>query len=208
MSQTRPYSDLVELVESLAGSDDLSASELLRIKAFANRRARKAYRASDYWPRFFKVGEERTISANGLIPLTQSGLSTIDTVLRVHERQPLVDYPSGEYEFRVDSSGIQVLNYVANTATPTSAFVTYKAALSSTYGDGTGETTDVPEEWFEYMAQGAYADWLRSEGQTEKAALEEVIAADQLQDQLIKISNQGGFHLLTRRTTYNNTSIR
>jgi hypothetical protein len=103
----------------------------------------------------------------------------------------------------VDAGSISV------TAVPTySAFVTYKAEIPTTYGDGDGEESDIPEEFFEYMFQGAYADFLRSDGNSEKAFAEEAIAAELLQQQLEKVDRQGGSHVKTRIVTHLNCQSR
>jgi len=83
-----------------------------------------------------------------------------------------------------------------------SAFITYLAKIPATYGDGEGEESDVPEPWFEYMAQGAYCDWLRSDGQTEKAMAEEVIAESLLNQQLEKVSRSNGNQVITRMMSH------
>lgn len=99
-------------------------------------------------------------------------------------------------------------NPVLTRATLYSAFVTYLAAPAETYGDGDGDESDVPSEWFEYMAQGAYADWLRSDGQTEKALAEEVIAEKLLNQQLEKVSRQNGNQVITRQLSHGNMQWR
>lgn len=66
-------------------------------------------------------------------------------------------------------------------------YVTYRAQLSGTYGDGAGETSAIPREFFEYMVRGTYADFLRAEGQNEKAAAEDGNARDALQIQLERV---------------------
>ena len=60
----------------------------------------------------------------------------------------------------------------------------------------------MPEPWFEYMAQGAYTDWLRSDGQTEKAMAEEVIAESLLNQQLEKVSRSNGNQVITRMMSH------
>lgn len=89
-----------------------------------------------------------------------------------------------------------------------SAFITYLAGIPATYGDGSGEESDVPEPWFEYMAQGAYCDWLRSDGQTEKAMTEEVIAESLLNQQLEKISRSNGNQVVTRMMSHGTKQAR
>ena len=48
--ETRTYADLYELIEGLCGVS-FAAVEQPRIRALVNRRATKAYRATNFWPR-------------------------------------------------------------------------------------------------------------------------------------------------------------
>ena len=53
--QTKNYTtDLIPLVKALCGVE-FSTIELPRIKAMVNRRAKRAYRASNYLTRFLKI---------------------------------------------------------------------------------------------------------------------------------------------------------
>jgi len=81
-------------------------------------------------------------------------------------------------------------------------WVSYKAALTATYGDGASEVDDVPLEFFLYGVHGAYADWLRGEGQSDKAFVEEKFAQEHLQQQLEKIQmTQGSPYIWSRFST-------
>lgn len=314
---TLPYSDLLAQVEALAGAT-LATAERNRVKIFANRRARFAHRECDFWPHLLHVGEERIVSEDGLLPLEQTGLETIDKIIRIHAEDPFKTMAVPEYtEYYEDSSGIQIAGYQAAelttgadmivtgslnpdvtgtysvtssstqgsvtvsvytnransnykltpsvspgtgeptyiswtlgdflsndnwsgdagvtpdaitpdlvtawtpnpggsaTGTPTvtedavySAFITYLAKLPATYGDGDGEESNIPEPWFEYMAQGAYTDWLRSDGQTEKAMAEEAIAAGLLDQQLEKVSRSNGNQVITRMMSHGTKQAR
>lgn len=309
---TRPYTALLELVEALCGAT-LADQERVRIRLFANRRAQRAYAATELWPRFLVVGEERIVSEGGLLPYEQAGRDDIGTVLRIHATRPFLVDPAREYgEFYASTSGIQITGYQpanrttgpdyqitgsANTyfqegqyykfpntdpdvdvtrfvsnadlsttfpvgfigfntsiglwsiymvadlatiavwtgveavATPDlvttwtpassnfgdftvtefpiySAFITYKAALTATYGNNDGDTIGFPEEWFEYAAHGAYADFLRNEGQQEKALVAEAEATEILQEQLEKVSRQGGSRVATRVMNHANHQSR
>lgn len=93
-------------------------------------------------------------------------------------------------------------------AFPYSVFVTYKAALPTTYGTGDGEESDFPDEWFEYTAQGAYADLLRSDGNHDQAMVAELEAERILDQQLMKLSRQAGSHVNTRIVTHSNMQAR
>ena len=196
--QTKSYSELYALIQSLCGVI-FADIEKPRIRSLVNRRAERAYRASNYWTRFLKIGEERDVISN-VVPFTQTGSSSIDTFLRIFKQQPYQSTSVQEFDFMVTSAGATL---VAGTLDPTSAWVTYKARLEDTYGDQTGDTTTVPKEWFEYMAHGTYADYLRAEGQQEKAAVADAEAVDILTDELLRLDEQGTQNVITNRISTN-----
>ena len=321
--QTKTYAELFALIQALCGVV-FASIETPRIKALINRRALRAFRATNYWPRFLKIGEERRLSGNaaavtttvsgssyiintigttdysligvtpsavftgqitvntttltvtaitsgsirigdyittgpltsggqitgfltgsggvgtytistantiiasttfksfstginfvatgagsgtgtvfqplGYLPYTQTGLSSIDTFLRVHKQAPWVTASVQEYDIMVTANGATLVSGDLNPAT---AFVTYKAQLTDTYGDGSGETTAIPAEWFQYLAHGTYADYLRAEGQQEKAALADQEAEGLLQDELIRIDEQHTLQMVANRVFTN-----
>jgi hypothetical protein len=192
--QTRTYAELLSLIQSLSGVV-FATLELGRIKALINRRALRAYRSTNYWPRFLKIGEERSVTSD-VVPYTESGKSSIDTYLRIHVQAPYVTTSVQEYDIMVTADGAKL---VAGNTAPTSAFVTYKAQLTDTYGDGAGESTSIPAEWYQYMAHGTYADYLRAEGQQEKAALADQEADMLLQEEMIRIDEQHTLQLVANR---------
>ncbi len=165
-----------------------------------NSRAKRAYRASDFWPRFLVVGEQRNVT-NGYVPWSQNGLSSIDTYIRIHRTQPFVDSSAQDFDFWVDSTGAKLIDGSLNAA---NAFVTYKKETTSVYGDGSnGTITAVPDEWFEYLAHGTYSDWLRAEGQMEKAVVADQEAMDKLNDELIRIDEMRSSTLVSTRISTN-----
>ena len=192
--QTKTYAELFALIQALCGVV-FASIETPRIKALINRRAMRAYRASNYWTRFLKIGEERVIS-NSVIPYSESGLSSIDTFLRVYKQAPYISSSVQEYDIMVTASGATL---VSGDLNPTEAFVTYKAQLTDTYGDGSGESTTIPAEWYQYMAHGTYADYLRAEGQQEKSALADQEAELLLQDELIRLDENHTSGLVSNR---------
>jgi len=192
--QTRTYAELLSLIQALSGVV-FATLELGRINALINRRAKRAHRATNYWPRFLKIGEERVVT-NDIVPYTEVGLSSIDTYLRIHVQTPYVTTSVQEYDIMVTGDGATL---VAGNTAPTSAFVTYKSQLSDTYGEGSGESADVPAEWFQYMAHGTYADYLRAEGQQEKSALADQEAELLLQEEMIRIDEQHTLQLVANR---------
>ena len=196
--QTKTYAELFALIQALCGVV-FASIETPRIKAFINRRALRAFRATNYWPRFLKIGEQRVVTSS-VVPFTESGKDSIDTFLRVHKQAPWITASVQEYDIMVTASGATL---VCGDLDPSEAFVTYKAQLADTYGDGSGETTSIPAEWFQYLAHGTYADYLRAEGQQEKAALADQEAEGLLQDELIRIDEQHTLQMVANRVFTN-----
>jgi hypothetical protein len=198
--QTRTYADLFALIQALCGVV-FASIETGRIKALINRRAQRAYRSSNYWTRFLKIGEERTVTS-GVMPYTEAGKGSVDTFLRIFKQAPYISSSVQEFDFTVTADGATL---VAGDLDPTSAFLTYKAQFSDTYGDGAGETSSVPAEWFQYLAHGTYADYLRAEGQQEKAAVADAEAEALLTEELIRLdeNHTSGFVSNRIRTNAN-----
>jgi hypothetical protein len=250
--QTRTYADLFALIQALCGVV-FASSETGRIKALINRRAQRAYRSSNYWTRFLKIGEERYLSSDpiaataivadsgyfiatvgdtdftaigssantvgeyfvatgagtgtgtarpalGYIPYTETGKSSVDTFLRFFKQAPYIASSVQEFDFTVTAEGATL---VAGDLNPSTAFLTYKAQFADTYGDGAGETSSVPAEWFQYLAHGTYADYLRAEGQQEKAALADQEAEALLTEELIRLDENHTSGFVSNRVRTN-----
>jgi hypothetical protein len=203
--QTRTYADLFSLIQALCGVV-FASIETGRIKALINRRAQRAYRSSNYWTRFLKIGEERVVTS-GVMPYTEAGLSSVDTFLRIFKQAPYIASSVQEFDFTVTAEGATL---VAGDLNPSTAFLTYKAQFTDTYGPGlpdglSTDVTSVPAEWFQYLAHGTYADYLRAEGQQEKAALADQEAEALLTEELIRLdeNHTSGFVSNRIRTNAN-----
>lgn len=182
---TKTYTELLDQIKSLCGVE-FATIELPRINALVNRRAKRAYRASNNWPRFITVGQARAVSSKN-VPYTESPLDTIGTFLKIQAVAPYTTPSPQDYNFYVDSGGAKLIT----SANPSSVFVTYKKVLSDTYGETTGMQSAVPSEWFDYIAHGVYSDYLRAEGQQEKSQLADSEASMILNDELVQIEQQG-----------------
>lgn len=134
--------------------------------------------------------------ADSTIPYTETGKDSIDTFLRIFKDRPYRKASVQEYEYYVTSDGAEL---VSGDLNPLTAFVTYKKQLTDFYGDNTGEVTDIPAEWFHYLAHGTYADWLKAEGQQDKAALADQEAEAVLQDELIRLDENHTSGLVANR---------
>ena len=203
--KTRTYADLFDLVQALCGVV-FANIENDRIKALINRRAQKAYRATNYWTRYLVIGEQCSVT-EGLISYT-NGTNTVDTFLRIYKEQPYLTASVQEYEFMVTGNGATI---VVGTLNPSEAWVTYKATFDEKFGPNpsAGESQAIPAEWFEYLAHGTYADYLRAEGQQERAALADQEANEILQDELIRLDEQHTQTLISNRIfTNSNLQLR
>jgi len=198
--QTKDYTtDLLPLVKALCGVE-FASIELPRIKAMVNRRAKRAYRATNYWTRYLVIGEQRPV-VTGEVGFTSSGLNPIDTFLRIHKQNPYQTASVQEFDFMVTATGAKL---ISGTLDPANAWVTYKKQFTDTYGDGTsGTTTSIPDEWFEYLAHGTYSDFLRAEGQQEKSALADQEADAILQDELMRLDEQHTQTIVAQRIMTN-----
>lgn len=191
---SRTYSDFYTLVKALAGVSDFTTAEQDSILSLANRRFREAYDLSLVWPRYLVVGEARTIDTDQIIPYAQSGLDNVAEFIRIHRTQPFLNYSAAEYEFFVDSYGAHIQN-IFNTSDVT-AYVTYKKNWDGPY---TATSTTLPDEFFYYAAHATYADFLRMDGQVDKAVAEEQNASNYLAIQLNKVETQRNNNIISRR---------
>ena len=113
--------------------------------------------------------------------------TTIGEFIRIHRKDAFLNNSALEYDFYANEDGAHILN-IANTS-DTSAFVTYKKKFTpfTTSSDYTTSTEEVPGEFFQYIAYVTYADFLRMDGQHDKAQLESENAELSLAQQLERV---------------------
>ena len=254
MSQSTTYSNLLALIQALAGVDSFTTSEQTKLLAMCNRRLYQAYAASPVWPRYlhgaqarpapdgvipyaydeaagvrtstgtesrdgtevtitctaavdFVVGQYVTISGlgyatsnpNGTYQVT--GLSTvtltndtftydlasgtgtenytgtatvtpvaiddIEQVFSIWDENPFDSNSARKYNFYTESDGYHVIN---NYSDLEGFWVGYRSQWPGPY---LSSATDIPLEFFYWGAHATYADFLRMDGQTDKAMVEE-----------------------------------
>jgi hypothetical protein len=132
---------------------------------------------------------------------TRVAKDTIQDFIRIHRNQSFLNNSATEYDFYVDVNGANVLN---SSATDGKVFVTYKKKLLLPVPTGT-ESDSI----LEFSAHGTYADFLRMDGQHDKAAFEEQKADMFLATELERIDIINNNNSLNHKfTTYVNTSSR
>ena len=191
--QTDTFTNLLTLVKGLSGNTSFTAAEETLVGSFINRRIYNAYKRSNYWPRYLVLGEARA-ATNSTIPFTQVTLNSIDSFLRIYDEEPWVTNSVDEYDFVVTADGAQVMT---NTSGASTFYVDYKKRWEGDYNSTTNQ--NVPLEFFHYGAHGAFADFLRYDGQLEKASAEEGYAESLLMLELENVMNQRNLNTAAKR---------
>ena len=178
-SQNNTFEELITLIKALAGVNAFTPDEDVKMLSMINRRVKQAFNSSPSWPRYLVVGEERTLTTSTqIVPYVQQDKNTIQEFIRIHRKQPFLNNSAIEYDFYVDANGANILN-ISNTE-DSSVFVTYKKEVNSI----NTSSTDIPGEFFNYIAHASYADFLRMDGQHGKALTEEKLANEYLDAEL------------------------
>jgi hypothetical protein len=150
-----------------------------------------------------------TVLQKQAIPYTETNRNNIGNFNRIHRKTPFINNSSIEYDFSVDINGANILN-ISNTE-DSSAYVTYKREFTPfdvTSGYDTS-TVEVPGEFFPYLAHATYADFLRMDGQTDKAFQEEERANLSLALELEKVDIISNNNTVNKRfSTYVNRQSR
>jgi len=143
------------------------------------------------------------IEAKNLIPYEQTDKTAIGEFIRIHRKQAFYNNSALEYDFFVDSTGANILNI--SSSGDNKAFVTYKKRLSLF----TENSTDIPGEFFHYLAHASYADFLRMDGQHGKALQEEEVAMGYINSQLEQIDIRNNNNSINHKfSTYVNRQSR
>lgn len=210
---TDTYSNLEERFKSIAGLQSLETTDAGFFKQGVNRRIRTAYERYP-WPEFTVIGESVQLNTNDGNEIQIYNVSSAtgaklgndaNVVFRIHKTNPtLTRYPQ-EYTFvsLLDGNGnpsVKIVNS-GSALNSVDVFVTYRKDLGAIisdggsystgfFGDETGDNPNIPYTFFEYAAFGAYADFLRGDGQTEKAQVEDQNAELILRSEIDKVRNQ------------------
>ena len=144
-----------------------------------------------------------------LIPYAQTGKNTIGDFNRIHRKRAFLNNSAIEYEFFVDLNGANILNITSTT--DNEAFVSYKKQFTpfTVTSDFYNSTVEVPGEFFNFIAQAVYADFLRVQNRQEQAIAEEQIAQTYLAQELEKIDIRNNNNTVNKRfSTYVNRQSR
>ena len=129
--------------------------------------------------------------------------TTIGEFIRIHRKKAFLNESALEYDFFVDDDGANILN-VSNEEDG-AVYVTYKKPFT----EFTTTSTDIPQEFFYFVAHASYADFLRMDGQHGKALTEEQLAQSFLAIELEKIDIRSNNNSINKKfSTYVNRQSR
>lgn len=205
---TITYQNLEERFKSIAGLSALETTDAAFLRQAVNRRIRTAFERYP-WPDFTVIGESVSLLASNDNTIQTYGSSKdlvndSNVVFRIHKTDPTdTRYPE-EYTYvsALNAGGYPSVKIINPTVlNSVDVFVTYRKDLSAvisdggsytsgSFGDESGDNPNIPYQFFEYCAFGAYADFLRGDGQTEKAQVEDQNSELILISEIDKVRNQ------------------
>lgn len=170
---TDTYTNIIQRWCALTGIEyaDLLTNESELFTQFGQSRLRKIWFETD-WPDTIEV------SAESVTDQEFTAGTDIAYILGVYETDPFSTKSTGfgSYDFRRKQDTV----YVYGSDVPDTVYVMYK---ERTPGFSAGAHT-VPYRFSEYIAHGAYADWLRTEQMTQEANIADSRASQLLKDEL------------------------
>lgn len=205
---TLTYDNLEERFKSIAGLASLETTDAAFLRQAVNRRVRTAFERYP-WPDFTVIGEAVAMATvdDNTIQTYGAGkdlANDSNVVFRIHKTDPTdTRYPE-EYTYvsTLNAGGYPSVKIISPTVLDgISVYATYRKDLeaviadggtytSGSYGDEANDNPNIPYQFFEYCAFGAYADFLRGDGQTDKAQVEDQNSEIILVSEIDKVRNQ------------------
>jgi len=133
---------------------------------------------------------ESIVLASNVAPYTELNKDEIGEFIRIHKERPYGVSSAKEYEFYVDSNGANIVDISSGT---TSAFITYKKSYNPSF---TEESTDIPQEFLDYMLYCALSDFYTGDGQTENAAIAMNRATMSLDSELFRLEQKNNMNIM------------
>jgi hypothetical protein len=142
---------------------------------------------------------ESIVLASNVVPYTELNKDEIGEFIRIHADRPYNNLGTYEYDFYVDSNGANIMNLDEGTQ---SAYITYKKSYNPSF---TEESSDIPQEFLDYMLFTALGDFYTGDGQTENAAVAYNRAEQSLSSELFRLEQKNnrnvmGFKIATHHT--------
>ena len=179
--ETKTYDEFEARVKAFLGWDELFTADATILNQFFNSRYREINDVMD-WPAALVYGEERAVTSN-VIPYTDSTVANadIDEFIEVYRDDPKLSIRPRKVPYKIVNSGARIISLTDLDT----GYVNYKQRFTEL--DGATGTETFPYDFFEYICHGVLADWYRSEGDTERAIVEDRVAQTRMDDQINKL---------------------
>lgn len=215
---TETYSNALLRYKALVGVESLSSYEEDIFKADLKDRFRQGFQKYA-WPEYCVLGEEKVLGSNLIRSYAPTGapagpttlVSNADTVLGVYKEDPNFTLKPTEYIFNstYDGFGYPAVRIITDQdMTGQTVFVSYRMDLDEAikatpspfatipvFGNGAGEANEIHQGLSSYAIYGAYVQYLKGDGQNQKAIIEEQMADRILFEAIEKIEDHGRGHL-------------
>jgi len=198
------YDQLKTRFTSAIGVDQLLDSEETAFKNSLNDRVKGAWTRAK-WPELMTVVElsvaaiTTPFSADKAVQVDNrnagDSLAVLD-IFGVYNKNPYTDRTAIQLDYRL------VNGYIVLPAesSATSIFVVGNQVPPSNYGDGVGETTDLPRFLERYLVLACVSDWYKADGMLEKSLAEEQIAEETLALEIDRVERLEGMNKITIQT--------
>jgi len=192
------YDQLKTRFTSAIGVDQLLASEETAFKNSLNDRVKGAWTRAK-WPELMTVVElsvAATTTPVAADKAVQIDNSSVLDVFGVYDKNPYADRTAIQLDYRL------VNGYIVLPAesSATSIFVVGNQVPPSNYGDGVGETTDLPRFLERYLVLACVSDWYKADGMLEKSLAEEQVAEETLALEIDRVERLEGMNKITIQT--------
>ena len=198
------YDQLKTRFTSAIGVDQLLDSEETAFKNSLNDRVKGAWTRAK-WPELMTVVElsvaaiTSPFSADKAVQVDNrnagDSLAVLD-IFGVYNKNPYTDRTAIQLDYRL------VNGYIVLPAesSATSIFVVGNQVPPSNYGDGVGETTDLPRFLERYLVLACVSDWYKADGMLEKSLAEEQVAEETLALEIDRVERLEGMNKITIQT--------
>jgi len=198
------YDQLKTRFTSAIGVDQLLDSEETAFKNSLNDRVKGAWTRAK-WPELMTVVElsvaaiTTPFSADKAVQVDNrnagDSLAVLD-IFGVYNKNPYTDRTAIQLDYRL------VNGYIVLPAesSATSIFVVGNQVPPSNYGDGVGETTDLPRFLERYLVLACVSDWYKADGMLEKSLAEEQVAEETLALEIDRVERLEGMNKITIQT--------
>ena len=167
----KPYSELELFIRSLAGVAKFTDEENRYIESQVNVRAREAYNMTDAWPRYLRVGHRTAVrKRDGIlyVEVPEGGTPILLTL-----GHPFQNTEAMRFEFYLEGDEAVLIGEDTQRLNGSTVNLTYKTPMPVI---SSGADSPVPQEFFHFIGQATYSDFLRADGQNDKARVEGQLA--------------------------------